>query len=89
MICPVAEFIVPDWGDKVDFGIELSYRPASLRIRSLAGCDNPMPVSTLFPQSGAMNLVKSFAKSATHPPPSTQHKKGNMLRTESSDFKDF
>ncbi len=27
---PVAEFIVPDWVDKVDSGIGLSYRPASL-----------------------------------------------------------
>jgi hypothetical protein len=25
----VAEFIVPDWGDKVNSGIRLSYRPAS------------------------------------------------------------
>jgi hypothetical protein len=28
--CSVAKFIVPYWGDKVDHGIELSYRPASL-----------------------------------------------------------
>jgi hypothetical protein len=27
---PVAKFIVPDWGDKVDSGIGLSYRPARL-----------------------------------------------------------
>ncbi len=26
---PVAKFIVPDWGDKVDSGIGLSYRPAT------------------------------------------------------------
>jgi len=25
----VAEFIVPDWGDKVNSGIGLSYQPAS------------------------------------------------------------
>jgi hypothetical protein len=24
-----AKFLVPDWGDKVDYGIGLSYRPAS------------------------------------------------------------
>jgi hypothetical protein len=27
---PVAKFIVPDWGDKVDSGKGLSYRPAKL-----------------------------------------------------------
>ncbi len=30
-----AEFIVPDWGDKVNSGIGLSYRPA--RLHRLAG----------------------------------------------------
>jgi hypothetical protein len=28
---PVAKFIVPDWGDKVDSDIGLSYRPARIR----------------------------------------------------------
>jgi hypothetical protein len=38
---PVAEFIVPDWEDKVNFGIGL-YQPA--RLHRLAGrYDNPMP----------------------------------------------
>jgi hypothetical protein len=32
---PVAKFIVPDWVEKVDFGIGLSYRPA--RLHRLAG----------------------------------------------------
>jgi hypothetical protein len=51
---PEAEFIVPDWGDKVNYGIGLSYRPAKLH--RLAGRhDNPMPVSTLSPQLGTMN----------------------------------
>ncbi len=27
---PEAQFIVPDWGDKVDYGIVLSYRPVRL-----------------------------------------------------------
>ncbi len=41
----VAKFIVPNWGDKVDSGVGLSYLPASLC--SLAGrYDNPMPEST-------------------------------------------
>jgi hypothetical protein len=43
---PVAEFIDPDWGDKVNSGTGLPYRPA--RLLGLAGqYDNPMPVSTL------------------------------------------
>ncbi len=45
----VAKFIVPDWGDKVDSGIGLSYRPAR-RLHRLAGrYDHPMPESTLSP----------------------------------------
>ncbi len=45
---PVAEFIVPDWGDKVDPGIGLSYGPA--RLHSLAGrYDCPMLESTISP----------------------------------------
>ncbi len=36
---PVAKFIVPDWTDKVDSGIGLSYRPARLHIGRY---DNPM-----------------------------------------------
>jgi hypothetical protein len=27
---PEAQIIVPDWGDKVDYGMGLSYRPARL-----------------------------------------------------------
>ncbi len=46
----------PWMGDAVDSGIGMSYRPASLC--SLAGrYDNPMPESTLSPQSGTMNLT--------------------------------
>jgi hypothetical protein len=52
----LAKFIVPERGDIVDFGIGLSYRPASLC--SLAGrYDNPMLESTLSPQSGTVNLA--------------------------------
>jgi hypothetical protein len=44
----VAKFIVSDWGDKVDYGIMLSYRPVTQC--SLVGrCDNPMRQSTLYP----------------------------------------
>ncbi len=30
VLTSVAKFLVPDWGDIVDYGIGLSYRPASL-----------------------------------------------------------
>jgi hypothetical protein len=29
------QYIVPDWGDKVDYGIGLSYRPAKLHTTAL------------------------------------------------------
>ncbi len=46
-----AQFIVHDWGGKVDNGIWLSYRP--VRLHRLAGMyDNPMPQSTLSPSKG-------------------------------------
>jgi hypothetical protein len=64
----VAKFIVPDWGDKVDSGIELWYRSASLAGRYGYGIGlsyrpaglyrladwyhNPMPKSTIFPSQG-------------------------------------
>ncbi len=51
-----AQFLVPDWRDKVDYGIGLSYRPAKLH--RLAGrYDNPMLDLTLYPQSGTKNLA--------------------------------
>jgi hypothetical protein len=34
-LTPEAQFIVPDWGNKVDYGIGLSYRP--VRLQTLAG----------------------------------------------------
>ncbi len=43
---PVAKSLV--WGDKVDSGIGLSYRPASLCSRA-GQYDNPMPGLTLSP----------------------------------------
>ncbi len=52
----VAKFIAPDWEDKVDSGIGLSYRLAMLH--RLAGrYDIPMPELTLSPQSETMNLA--------------------------------
>jgi hypothetical protein len=38
-----AHFLVPDWGGKVDYGIELSYRPARLHYRLEGQYDNPVP----------------------------------------------
>ncbi len=56
-ISPVAKFIVPNWGDKVDSCCKgLSYRPA--RLHKLAGqYDNLNPESTLSPWSGTMNVA--------------------------------
>jgi hypothetical protein len=46
-----AQFIVPDLGDKVDYGIVLSYRP--VRLHRLAGrYNNRMRQSTLSPSKG-------------------------------------
>jgi hypothetical protein len=43
----VAKFKVPDWGDKVNSGMGLSYRPA--RLHRLAGrYENSMPESTIY-----------------------------------------
>ncbi len=51
---PETEFIDPDWGDKVNSGIGLSYRPA--RLHWLADrYDNPMPELTLSPSHGSVN----------------------------------
>jgi hypothetical protein len=55
-VTTVAEFIDPDWGDKVKSGIGLSHRPA--RLHGLWGRnDNPMPELTLSPSHGSMNLA--------------------------------
>ncbi len=56
MHSPVAEFIVPDWGDKVNTGIGLSYRPT--RLHRLCGpvCQ-PYAGVDYIPQSGTMNLA--------------------------------
>jgi hypothetical protein len=43
----VAKFFVPDWGDKVDSGIGLSYRAA--RLHRLAGGTTTLCWSQLYP----------------------------------------
>ncbi len=54
LVCySIAEFTIPDWGDKVNFGIGLSYRPARLHnLAGRAGVD-------YIPKSGTMNLAKA------------------------------
>jgi hypothetical protein len=45
---PENQFIISDWRDKVDYGMEFSYRPA--RLQRLTGrYDNPMHYSILLP----------------------------------------
>jgi hypothetical protein len=51
----VAKFIAPDWGDKVNFGIGLSYRPAGY-IGCQAGTTAYDGVNYI-PQSETMNLA--------------------------------
>ncbi len=51
----LAKFLVHDWGNKVDSGIGLLYRPA--RLHRLAGHshisnENPKPESTIYPIQG-------------------------------------
>jgi hypothetical protein len=47
----VAKFLVPHWGDTVDSGIGLSYRPA--RLHRMEGCyDNTMQDSTISNSQG-------------------------------------
>jgi hypothetical protein len=50
----VAEFIVPDWGDKVNSGIGLSYRPAT-HVAWRAGMSTLCQSLTFSSQSGTMN----------------------------------
>ncbi len=59
-----AKFFVPDWGDIVDSGIWLSFRPA--RLLRLAGrYDNPMQESTISPAPGkGLRIWPQMAKSA-------------------------
>jgi len=52
---PVAKFIVPDGGDKVDSGVGLSHRPT--RLHRLAGrYENLMARVNYIPQSVTENL---------------------------------
>jgi hypothetical protein len=60
----VAKFIVPDWRHKVDYGIELSYRPPCRQHRLAGRNDNLRDLSgesyagvNYIPQSGTLNLA--------------------------------
>jgi hypothetical protein len=67
MACTVAEFINPDWGDKVNSGIGLSYRPA--RLHGLTGrYNNPMPELTLYPSQGSINSATAVLLYITEDP---------------------
>jgi hypothetical protein len=62
---PVAKFIVPDWGNKVDSGIGLSYQPANARRLGYVGwrrrpVRRPYTGVNYIPQSGTMNLATAF-----------------------------
>jgi hypothetical protein len=57
ILYPVAKFIVPDWGDKVDSGIGLSYRPAKLHMVGRP-VQQPYARVNYVPHSGNMNLAK-------------------------------
>jgi hypothetical protein len=61
----VAKFLVPDWGDTVDSGIGLSYRPARLH-RMSGWYDNTMPEASVSPQSGTKNLASAGEVTAGH-----------------------
>jgi hypothetical protein len=63
--CPEAQFLVPDWGDKIGSGVGLSYRP--VRLHRLAWrYDNPMPESTLSPAQSTVDRVLGFFSSRPH-----------------------
>jgi hypothetical protein len=54
-----AQFIVPDWGDKVVYGMGLSYWSVRLHRLAVAGLyDNPMPLSTLSHSMGLRIWLK-------------------------------
>jgi hypothetical protein len=68
LLSSVANFLVPDWGDKVDSGIGLSYGTA--RLHRLAGrYDNAMPESTISPCQGlGIRLPGSYTTVRHHVP---------------------
>jgi hypothetical protein len=57
-ICPVAKFLVPDWGDLVDSGIGLSYRHDRLH---MAGGPVRQPYASVYfiPSSGTKNFASA------------------------------
>ncbi len=61
-VSSIEKFIVSDWGDKIGYGIGLSYRPASLHSRLAGRYYNPMPVDGLYckeanPMSGVFQNI--------------------------------
>jgi hypothetical protein len=49
-----AELIVPDWGDKVNFGIGLSYLPVSYIDWRAVTYDDPLQELTISPSQGLL-----------------------------------
>ncbi len=62
---PVAKFIVPDWGDKVNSGIGLSYQPAG------------PPGDNYILQSGTKNLASVAPAATVLASEETKHKRGS------------
>jgi hypothetical protein len=58
----VAKFTVPDWGDKVNSGVGLSYQPARLH-RLQAGIQQPYAGVSYIAQTRTMNLTAGLPTS--------------------------
>jgi hypothetical protein len=58
-LASVAKFIVPDWGNKVNFGKWLSFRPAKLH-RLGGRYDNHMPESETMTLATELEFLKSL-----------------------------
>jgi hypothetical protein len=66
-LCSEAKFLHPDWGDIVDSGTGLLYRPARLH-RPAGRYDNPLPEVIYIPHSGNLNfasVIELFAGTVT------------------------
>jgi hypothetical protein len=50
LLKPEAQFIVPVWGDKVDYGIGLSYRPVMQATEAGGSVRQPYAIVDFIPQ---------------------------------------
>jgi hypothetical protein len=68
ILYPVAKFIVPDWADKVDSGINLSYTGPPGYIGWQAGTTTLSRSQLQYiPHSGTMNLAKQLSSLSIYP----------------------